>query len=138
MVMVLPRGKYDFDLYPLTEDLVEIDDDGNDILKEVWIDGVIEVHDDDLPLIRKSKKFADDRYSIIDMTDAEVCEERQARDAIDARANLRDEIDGLVGQLASMDYLTNKYIEGKIDGERWTQIVQERDAIRRRISELKT
>src|SRR5215471_16373501 len=111
MVMVLPKGKYDFDTYPLTEELIEINDRGQDIHRDVYIDGVIEIPDDDLPKIRISKRFDDELETLIDMSPEEVAEEEQRR----ARTEVPVELEALHAMLASLDYLTNKRLEGALD-----------------------
>ena len=133
MVMVLPRGAYDYDVFPLVENIIEIDDDGNDVTREVFIDGVIEIDDAELGQIRITKRFADDLDSVIDMTEAEIAEEQFKREKTDAHSQLAR----FLGELLALDYLTNKRVEGKISDTRWGEIVERRDELRRRIKQLK-
>ena len=133
MVMVLPRGAYDYDVFPLVENIIEIDDDGNDVTREVFIDGVIEIDDAELGQIRITKRFADDLDSVIDMTEAEIAEEQFKREKTDTHSQLAN----LASELVAMDYLTSKRVEGKISDTRWSEIVERRDELRRRIKQLK-
>jgi len=131
--MVLPRGAYDYDVFPLVENIIEIDDDGNDVTREVFIDGVIEIDDAELGQIRITKRFADDLDSVIDMTEAEIAEEQFKREKTDTHSQLAN----LASELVAMDYLTSKRVEGKISDTRWSEIVERRDELRRRIKQLK-
>ena len=133
MVMVLPRGAYDYDVFPLVENIIEIDDDGNDVTREVFIDGVIEIDDAELGQIRITKRFADDLDSVIDMSEAEIAEEQFKRGKTDIHSQLAN----LASELTAMDYLTSKRVEGKISDTRWGEIVDRRDELRHRIKQLK-
>jgi hypothetical protein len=131
--MVLPRGKYDFDTYPLTEELIEINDRGHDVRKEVYIDGVIEVADEDLALVRITKCFDDDLETLIDMSPAEIAAEDQRR----AQSDTFGQLEKLHTALAALDYLTNKRVEGELDDAAWQCVVDERNDLRCRIRSLR-
>jgi len=131
---LLPTGKYDYDLFPITEQMIEIDADGNDEVAIVEKLGVIDVADEDLDRIRFSRKFSDDLDMVVDMTDEEIGQEERNR----AKLAGAVEIDALTGKLESLGYLTDLFVEGKLADEEWRDIVAQRDMLRRRIDELRT
>jgi hypothetical protein len=67
------------------------------------------------------------------MSETEIAEERLRRDKTGADLALAK----LTGELAAMDYLTNKRVEGKLGDTQWREIVERRDELRRGIKSLK-
>jgi len=108
IISCLPTGKYDYTLFPLTEEIITIDEEGNDNVKVVLADGIIEVDDQDLQQIRVTKKFADDLSTIVNMSEIEVGEEKRERDRLAAlvqpdpiTARL-DRLEAEIGRLAQL------------------------------------
>lgn len=131
---ILPISRYDYDIFPLTEEFIEINEDGSETSSQVEKIGVINVAEEDLDEIRLTKKFTEKLDGIEDMTLNEIAEHAGVREADAAGA----EVPVLKEQLASLDHYTNLRVEGALSEEKWWSVVRQRETLRARIAEIRT
>jgi len=131
MIKLLPIGKYDYALFPIMDRVVEIDDYGNEFTQYIYKKEVIEVADEILAVIRKTKKF--ENGQVVDMTQDEIGYQQLLRD----KQGASEEIEKLEQLLNDTDYKAFKYIDGEVKENEWQAIKAQRKNSRARIRELK-
>lgn len=131
---VLPVGRLDYDLFPLTEEFIEINEDGSETPMLVEKIGVIDVSEDDLDSIGVTKRFTESLDGVEDMSAEEIAEQVNERKCSEDLG----EVEGLKARLVTLDHYTNLWVEGTLNEETWSAVVREREGLRQRIGEIRT
>lgn len=124
------RGKYDYDIWPVTDFIITIDQGGNDVPSWVDAPGTLDVPFASLGLIRQTMKFEGGR--LVPMNEEDLLEVGFDKDKLLAY----DRVKTLNDELASLDHFTHKFVEGNLSDEQWQQIVRRRQDLREMITAL--